>query len=81
MPNADPGNGLPSFKDCQLRVSSNNGSSTSDQAFLTIVLPDTSELERIAGLVADSGQEPEPREGGVLVRDPSQNALLLSAPS
>jgi catechol 2,3-dioxygenase len=55
------------------------GSATLRQA--TIVLPDTSELERVAGRVADAGQEPEPREGGVLVRDPSQNALLLSAPS
>ena len=38
---ADPGNGLPSFTNCQVRVSSNNGSSTADQAFLTIVLPDS----------------------------------------
>ena len=37
----DPANGLPSFTDCQIRVSSNNGSATSDQAFLTIVLPNT----------------------------------------
>jgi hypothetical protein len=29
--------------------------------------------------VADTGQEPEVREDGVLVRDPSQNALLLTA--
>jgi catechol 2,3-dioxygenase len=55
------------------------GSATLRRA--TIVLPDTSELERVAGRVSDAGQEPEPREGGVLVRDPSQNAFLLSAPS
>ena len=48
----------------------------------TIVVPDAAELDRVAGRVADAGQEPEPREGGgVLVRDPSQNALLLTAPT
>jgi catechol 2,3-dioxygenase len=55
------------------------GSATLRRA--TIVLPDTNELERVAGRVADAGQEPEARDGGVLVRDPSQNVLLLSAPS
>jgi catechol 2,3-dioxygenase len=45
----------------------------------TIVVPDATERDRVAARVADSGQEPEPREGGVLVRDPSQNALLLTA--
>ena len=45
----------------------------------TIVLPDREELGRVAGQVADSGQEPEEREGGLLVRDPSGNALLLAA--
>jgi catechol 2,3-dioxygenase len=45
-----------------------------------IVLPSDSEVDRVAGLVADSGQEPEPHAtGGVLVRDPSQNALMLRA--
>jgi catechol 2,3-dioxygenase len=47
----------------------------------TIVVPDAAELDRVAGRVADEGQEPEPREGGVLVRDPSQNGLLLTAPT
>ena len=47
----------------------------------TIVLPDAAELDRVVGRVADAGQEPEPREGGILVRDPSQNAILLAAPS
>ena len=46
----------------------------------TIVVPDAAELDRVAGRVADTGQEPEPRDGGVLVRDPSRNALLLTAP-
>jgi len=45
----------------------------------TIVLPDTGELDRVAAAVADAGQEPDPWEGGVLVRDPSRNALLLTA--
>ena len=45
----------------------------------TILLPDEAERDAVAGRVADSGQEPEPLDGGVLVRDPSQNALLLRA--
>jgi catechol 2,3-dioxygenase len=45
----------------------------------TIVLPDRGELERVAGRVAEAGQEPEPRAEGVLVRDPSRNPLLLAA--
>jgi catechol 2,3-dioxygenase len=45
----------------------------------TIVLPDGAERDRVAGRVADTGQNPEARDGGVLVRDPSQNALLLTA--
>ena len=44
-----------------------------------IVLPDTAERDRVAGRVADAGQEPELRADGILVRDPSQNALLLTA--
>jgi catechol 2,3-dioxygenase len=52
----------------------------------TIVVPDAAELDRVAGRVADEGQEPEPHSargsgGGVLVRDPSQNTLLLTAPT
>ena len=43
-----------------------------------IVLPDVEERDRVAGRVADAGQEPEVREDGVLVRDPAQNALLLT---
>ena len=45
----------------------------------TIVLPDAAERDRIAARVADAGQEPQARDDGVLVRDPAQNALLLSA--
>jgi catechol 2,3-dioxygenase len=44
----------------------------------TIVLPDEEERDRVAGRVADAGQEPEPLDGGVVVRDPSRNALLLT---
>jgi catechol 2,3-dioxygenase len=44
-----------------------------------IVLPDVDERDRVAGRVADSGQEPEVRDDGVLVRDPAQNGLLLTA--
>jgi catechol 2,3-dioxygenase len=45
----------------------------------TIVLPDAAERDRVAARVADSGQKPESRPDGVLVRDPSGNALLLSS--
>jgi hypothetical protein len=37
-----PANGLPTFDNCQLRVSSNNTASTSDQQFLTMTLPGSS---------------------------------------
>ncbi|HWX08413.1 MAG TPA: VOC family protein [Gaiellaceae bacterium] len=45
----------------------------------TIVLPDEAERDRVVAGVADAGQEPEVREDGVLVRDPSGNVLLLAA--
>lgn len=43
-----------------------------------ILLPDRDELDRVVARVADAGQEPEPRDDGVLVRDPSGNGLLLA---
>jgi catechol 2,3-dioxygenase len=46
----------------------------------TIVLPDAAERDRVAGRVADAGEEPEERPDGILVRDPSGIALLLAAP-
>ena len=45
----------------------------------TILVPDQEELDRVVGRVADAGQEPEQRDDGMLVRDPSGNALLLAA--
>jgi catechol 2,3-dioxygenase len=45
----------------------------------TIVLPGTGERDAVAGRVAAAGQEPRRAEGGVMVRDPSGNALLLQA--
>jgi catechol 2,3-dioxygenase len=45
----------------------------------TIVLPDRGERDRVAARVADGGQEPQPYMGGLLVHDPSANALLLTA--
>ena len=45
----------------------------------TIVLPDAAERDRVAARVADSGQDPVETAGGVLVRDPAQNGLLLTA--
>jgi catechol 2,3-dioxygenase len=46
--------------------------------YATIVVPDAGELDRVVARVAGSGQEPEPQDGGVLIRDPSANALRLS---
>jgi catechol 2,3-dioxygenase len=46
----------------------------------SIVLPDAAEVDRVAGRVAEAGQEPQARDDGVLVRDPSENALLLTTP-
>jgi catechol 2,3-dioxygenase len=43
----------------------------------TILLPDPAERDRAAARVAAAGQEPEAHSDGVLVRDPSGNALLL----
>ena len=45
----------------------------------TIELPSAAALDDVARRVADDGQELEPHPGGVLVRDPSGNALLLTA--
>ena len=45
----------------------------------TIVLPDAGERDRVAARVEATGQEPESREDGALVRDPSGIGLLLAA--
>ena len=44
----------------------------------TIVVPDDEELDRVASRVAASGQEPEALDGGLVVRDPSRNVLLVT---
>ncbi len=46
----------------------------------SILVPDRAELDRVVGRVADAGQNPESCDDGVLVRDPSGNALLLATP-
>lgn len=46
----------------------------------TVVLPGETERDRVAGRVADGGQEPHATDAGVLVRDPSGTFLLLTAP-
>jgi catechol 2,3-dioxygenase len=43
----------------------------------TIVLPDEAERDRVAARAEAAGAPVERRDGGVLVRDPSGNALLL----
>ena len=53
------------------------GHATLEQA--TIVLPDGADVERLAAAAPPSRAEPETREDGVLVRDPSGNPVLLAA--
>ena len=43
-----------------------------------IVVPDEAERDRVVARVADAGQDPVARDDGVLVHDPSRNALLLT---
>jgi catechol 2,3-dioxygenase len=45
----------------------------------TILLPDEAERDRVAERVANAGQEPKPAAGGLLVRDPSGNGVLLAS--
>ena len=45
----------------------------------TVILPDAAERDRVAGRVADAGQEPESGPDGVAIHDPSGNRLLLAA--
>jgi catechol 2,3-dioxygenase len=47
--------------------------------YASIVLPDEDERDRVVARVADSGRQPEEREDGFLVRDPAENALLLTS--
>jgi catechol 2,3-dioxygenase len=44
----------------------------------TVVLPDAAERDRVAARAADAGAEPVEVAGGILLRDPSENALLLA---
>jgi catechol 2,3-dioxygenase len=45
----------------------------------TILLPTADERDKVAGRVANAGQEPEAHAEGVIVRDPSGIDLLLAA--
>jgi catechol 2,3-dioxygenase len=45
----------------------------------SVVLPATAELDRVVSRVREHGVALEESEAGVLVRDPSQNAVLLTA--
>lgn len=49
--------------------------------YFTIVLPDTAELEQVLERVRQADLETEPTEQGILVRDPSQIAVVLTIPS
>src|ERR687885_3064451 len=45
----------------------------------TVVLPSTEARDEVVGRLADAGQEPEATATGTLVRDPSGNAVALTA--
>ncbi len=47
--------------------------------YFTILLPNGAELARVVGRVRDAGVPVEETPGGVLVRDPSQNGVMLTA--
>ena len=47
----------------------------------TVVLPSVEERDEVARRIAAAGQEPEETPAGPLVRDPSGNALVLTATS
>jgi catechol 2,3-dioxygenase len=47
--------------------------------YFTVVLPDNAELERVAARVQAAGLPVEQTEADWLVRDPSQNALVLAS--
>ncbi len=46
--------------------------------YATIVLPDSGERDRVVERVRAAGGEAEPFDGGVMIRDPSRNAWLLT---
>lgn len=45
--------------------------------YFTVILPDETALERVAGRVRQAGIAIEPTDTGLLVRDPSRNGVLL----
>jgi catechol 2,3-dioxygenase len=45
----------------------------------TIVLPSAAEVDRLADQASRAGHDAEPRDGGVLLHDPSGNPLVLRA--
>ena len=46
--------------------------------YFTVLLPSQSELERVTGRVREHGLKLEETEAGMLVRDPSQNGVMLA---
>jgi catechol 2,3-dioxygenase len=46
--------------------------------YFTIVLPNASELEKVLDRARGAGSATKEIEGGILVWDPSQNAVLLA---
>ena len=46
--------------------------------YITILLPDQVELDRVASRLREVGLVAEPAEEGLLIRDPSRNGVLLS---
>jgi hypothetical protein len=46
--------------------------------YMTILLPDQAELDRVTARLQEVKLTAEPVEEGLLIRDPSQNKVLLA---
>jgi catechol 2,3-dioxygenase len=46
--------------------------------YFTVVLPDRAELDRVVTRLEDAGHSTTPKNGGVFVRDPAKNGVLLT---
>ena len=49
--------------------------------YFSVALPDQAELDRVLGRVREAGLPTEQTEAGILLRDPSQNGVVLSTRS
>lgn len=69
---ASPSNGMPDFRDCQIRVSSSNTAGTDDQVLLSLTLPAVS---------AAAGGAPSANAAGTSQSSPSQSSSGATSPA